>query len=221
MKLNWWSISFFFAAIVLGMLLMKSCQNSNAQENRYEDSIKRRDSVIHTLEKKGLQVQKFTDSVFGKSLIDSAKARHSNDSLKSVISALRGSLTVAKDSAWRLWRQLKVFYLSGDTADLRVAYYALRDELDSTNNLMVAIQFQHERVEYNLRSEVDSAYGVIHTLHTQMDVLKKLLDQQTQISESANKEEGKIIAAKRKNKILEIIAKVGIGIVGIFIGSKL
>jgi len=200
---------------------MKSCDKQDEIVKRYEDSIKARTAEIAANKKEGEQRKAWGDSVFSKSVKDSADAKHRNDSLTVIIHVLQNKYSTAKDSTITLWAQLKKFYLAGDSASLRTAYYELRAELDSLNNSMVAIEFQYERKVYNLQTDADSAHAAVRTLYLQLDALKSLLDRQTQIAETQNREEAKILEKQKKRKIWSLIKDISIGLAGIFIGKKL
>lgn len=207
--------------LLLGILLMKSCDKQDQITQRYQDSVKGRDIIIHTNQQKADEISAEKDSIAEKSWKDSAASKHRDDSLMSENKALKRNLHLYQDSATSLWGQLRTDYFKGDTAALRLAYYGLKEQLDSANSLMMQIQFHDQAIEYNLRTEADSCHATIRTLYAQMNALKSLLDQQTQIAERANQEEGDILAAQKKKKIWELLEKIGIGLAGIFIGKKL
>lgn len=202
-------------------MLIRGCSHTEEQISRYEDSIKRRDFLIDSVKKEGQKVKISADSIFTKSLSDSVKSRRKDDSLLSVIGVLKGKYSTARDSTITLWKQLKTFYLSGDTSSLKAAYYELRAQLDSVNNLVDSIQLGHDSEEAVLRGEADSAHIVIRSLHDQMNTLKSLLDKQTQIAEAGNREEVKILAIQKRKKILGVLKDIGIALTSIFVGKKL
>lgn len=207
--------------LILGLLLMKSCDNQDKIVQQYQDSIKKREIVIDSVKRRGDSIKASADVIFSESLAEAFLSREREDSLTHIIGVLQGKYNTVKDSTVTLWKQLKVFYLSGDTANLRAAYYGLKDELDSTNALMMQIQFQDQAREYGLRNDLDSSQARVVILKQQLDALKSLLDRQTQIAEASNREEAKILAAQKRKKIWGLIKDIGIGLAGIFVGKKL
>ncbi len=220
-KISIWGLLGYILAIGIAFLYFRQCKSEGAEIKLVQDSlsvhVKITDSVIKAKESK----LKFNDSVIKKDHADSLSYTRQNDSLKTVISILKGKFSVTKDSIGVLYNQLAAFYNAGDTVALRAAYLDLKQQLDLAGSQLFAIQIARDSMDFVKSNEIERLNGVVNTLKGQLDSAFALLNTQIANSRSEEAATQQILTAQKKKRIWDLLEKIGIGIGALFIGSKL
>src|SRR6266404_4856573 len=115
-KVSLWTVLGWVVAIIVAFLYFRSCNAGSAQLKLTQDSLTAHIKVTDSISRKADTLVRSKDSVIKKNHQDSAIFVRTSDSLKTVISVLKGRFSVTKDSIGILYRQLGDFYRAGDTA---------------------------------------------------------------------------------------------------------
>lgn len=220
-KVSLWTVFGWVAAVVIAFLYFRSCKSQSAQLKITQDSLNAHIRVTDSISKKADTLVRAKDSVIQKSHKDSTIFIHTSDSLKTVISILKGRFSVTKDSIGILYRQLGAFYQAGDTIALKAAYFDLKQQLDLASNELFAIQISRDSLDVVKSAEIDRLNGVVNTLKGQLDSAFSLISTQIANSRAEEAATQKLINSQKKAKFIHFLEIIGTGIAGLFIGSKL
>lgn len=220
-KVSLWTVLGWVVAVAIAFLYFRSCQSQNAQLKLTQDSLNVHIRVTDFVVKQRDTMIRVKDSVIQKSHKDSTVFIRVNDSLKTVISVLKGRFSVTKDSIGVLYRQLGYFYHAGDTVALKAAYIDLKQQLDLASNELFAIQISRDSIDVVKSDEIARLNGVVNTLKGQLDTSFAVLATQIANSRAEESATQKLITVQKKAKFIHLLEIIGTGIAGLFIGSKL
>lgn len=220
-KISSWTVLGWVAAIVVAFLYFRSCKSQSAQLKLTQDSLNIHKRITDSVVKQRDTMIRAKDSVIQKSHKDSVVFIRVNDSLKTVISVLKGRFSVTKDSIGVLYRQLGYFYHAGDTVALKAAYIDLKQQLDLASNQLISLQLARDSSDQVKSNEIDRLNGVVNTLKGQLDSAFSLLSTQIANSKAEEAATQKLINSQKKAKFIKLLEIIGAGIAGLFIGGKL
>lgn len=218
---KWITILGWVIAVAVLVLYVNSCHKNADAIKLAQDSLNvhRRVTDSIKLESDSLKVEnavlKFTNHN------DSSLFVRKMDSLKNVISLLKGRFSVTKDSINLLYGQLRTFYEAGDTTALKSAYLSLRQQLDEAGQQLFQIQIARDSSDYAKDNEIERLNGVVKTIQAQLDRAFQELTAQIANSKAEENETQKLITKQKKAKLAGIFKLIGVAIAGLFVGSKL
>lgn len=220
-KVSLWTVLGWVVAIAIAFLYVRSCKSEGAQLKLAQDSLTAHIRITDSVFKKADTLSRSKDSVIQKSHRDSAVFVRVADSLKTVINVLKGRFSITKDSIGILYRQLGVFYRSGDTTALKEAYFDLKQQLDIAANQLFAIQISRDSLDVVKSDEIARLNGVVNTLKSQLDSAFSLISTQVANSRAEEAATQKLISSQKKAKFIKLLEIIGAGIAGLFVGGKL